>query len=245
MVGGVTLRGTPSTISMPGQVTRAKSTLRGTFGVQFCTFPLQKPSFTVFPRRGCLWILGYNFTSATDCSVDATHQQRFRSICYEIRSYRELMSAKSKNATHLGAIFGGGLAGERTPCSRARIHRRSDAALAALPGAHPRSLASLVVFETLNHRGDHGGDRSELRRCGVTCHDRELGRRRRRGVIHGIARGALRCHRGMFPCFLGGRLARFVRRALSAFTTTTRVAAGSITPSSSPRSAARNGDATL
>jgi hypothetical protein len=52
-------------------------------------------------------------------------------------------------------------------------------------------------------------------------------------------------HRGMFPCFFGGRFARFVRSARSAFTTETRVAAGSMTPSSSPRSAARNGDATL
>ena len=30
----------------------------------------------------------------------------------------------------------------------------------------------------------------------------------------------------MFPCFFGGRLARLVRSALSAFTTATRVAAG-------------------
>ena len=136
---------------MRGQVTRAKSTLRGTFGGQFCTFPLQKRSFTVFPRRGCLRILGYNFTSATDCSADATHQQWFRIVCYEIRTCRKLMSAKSKNVTRSGAIFDSGLAGERTPCSRAGIHRRSDAALAALPGAHPRSLASLIVFETLDH----------------------------------------------------------------------------------------------
>lgn len=50
---------------------------------------------------------------------------------------------------------------------------------------------------------------------------------------------------GMFPCFLAGMVARFVLSARSAFTTATRVAAGSITPSSSPRSAARNGLATL
>lgn len=50
---------------------------------------------------------------------------------------------------------------------------------------------------------------------------------------------------GMLPCFLGGRLARFVRSARSALVTETRVAAGSMTPSSSPRSAARNGEATL
>lgn len=50
---------------------------------------------------------------------------------------------------------------------------------------------------------------------------------------------------GMFPCFFGGRLARLVRSARSALVTATRVAAGSMTPSSSPRSAARNGLATL
>ena len=52
-------------------------------------------------------------------------------------------------------------------------------------------------------------------------------------------------HSGMFPCFLGGRLARFPRRARIALITATRVAAGSMMPSSSPRSAAKNGLATL
>lgn len=50
---------------------------------------------------------------------------------------------------------------------------------------------------------------------------------------------------GMFPCFFGGWLARLVRSARNDLITDTRVAAGSITPSSSPRSAAKNGLATL
>ena len=52
-------------------------------------------------------------------------------------------------------------------------------------------------------------------------------------------------HRGMFPCFFGGMLARLVRRARNALITVMRVEEGSMTPSSSPRSAARNGLATL
>lgn len=55
----------------------------------------------------------------------------------------------------------------------------------------------------------------------------------------------LRCHSGMFPCFFGGRLARLPLRARNALMMATRVAAGSMMPSSSPRSAARNGLATL
>lgn len=50
---------------------------------------------------------------------------------------------------------------------------------------------------------------------------------------------------GMFPCFLGGNDARLPRSERKALMTATRVAAGSITPSSSPRSAAKNGLATL
>ncbi len=52
-------------------------------------------------------------------------------------------------------------------------------------------------------------------------------------------------HSGMFPCFLAGSDARFVRSARNDLITAVRVAAGSMMPSSSPRSAARNGDATL
>jgi len=50
---------------------------------------------------------------------------------------------------------------------------------------------------------------------------------------------------GMFPCFLGGVEARLLFRAARALITETRVAAGSMMPSSSPRSAARYGLATL
>jgi hypothetical protein len=49
----------------------------------------------------------------------------------------------------------------------------------------------------------------------------------------------------MFPCFLGGSDARLVRKALSALMIEILVAAGSMTPSSSPLSAAKNGEATL
>ncbi len=57
---------------------------------------------------------------------------------------------------------------------------------------------------------------------------------------------SVRTHqRGMFPCFLGGSVARLPRRARRALMTETRVACGWMMPSSSPRSAARYGDATL
>src|SRR5690606_31180286 len=52
-------------------------------------------------------------------------------------------------------------------------------------------------------------------------------------------------HSGMFPCFLGGNSARLRRRARSALAIMTRVWAGSMTLSISPRSAARKGLATL
>src|SRR5690606_12817285 len=50
---------------------------------------------------------------------------------------------------------------------------------------------------------------------------------------------------GMFPCFLAGCSVRLPRRPRSALMTARRVPAGSSTLSSSPRSAARNGLATL
>jgi hypothetical protein len=45
-------------------------------------------------------------------------------------------------------------------------------------------------------------------------------------------------HSGMFPCFLGGSEARFVRKARKARTTCARVSEGSMTASTYPRSAA-------
>lgn len=50
-------------------------------------------------------------------------------------------------------------------------------------------------------------------------------------VVRLRCRGLSRGHSGMFPCFLGGRLARLVRRARSARTTCTRVSDGRMTAS--------------
>lgn len=66
-----------------------------------------------------------------------------------------------------------------------------------------------------------------------------------RGISRDDAGKLVRAHSGMFPCFFGGCEARFERSERSARVTMTRVAAGSMIESSSPRSAARNGDATL
>jgi hypothetical protein len=95
---------------------------------------------------------------------------------------------------------------------------------------------ALLIEEPLDHRGDRrelvgggaAGDHSE----GCGC------------VIRSLVRWQV-AHRGIFPCFFAGCDSRLVRSARSALITTTRVAAGSMMPSSSPRSAARNGDATL
>src|SRR5690606_29571823 len=100
-----------------------------------------------------------------------------------------------------------------------------------------------AVAEFFGDSGEHGGDGGEFGFAGVAGGDAEVCRH----VVGGI-----RCHvvvghhhKGMFPCFLGGVATRLVRRARSALVMATRVAAGSMTPSSSPRSAARKGLATL
>lgn len=100
---------------------------------------------------------------------------------------------------------------------------------------HPRILRPLRLSGTNaiafgDHRFDDRDYGSQLFGSGVASHHPDL------LVVR---------HSGMFPCFFGGKLARLVRRARRALTTVTRVAAGSMTPSSSPRSAARNGLATL
>ena len=119
-----------------------------------------------------------------------------------------------------------------------------------------------IVAHLLEHAGENRAQRGEIERRGAAGDDPDVYLRGVSGGFGGVHRvdkrrdngndagGVIRgrgmaAHSGMFPCFLGGRLARLVRRARSALTTATRVAAGSMTPSSSPRSAARNGDATL
>ena len=111
----------------------------------------------------------------------------------------------------------------------------------------PADLAAAVIAALLERSGIDGGviDDVILGQAYPTAEAASVARVAARIVPRGIAGGLQDSHRGMFPCFLGGRVARFVLSALSALITTTRVAAGSITPSSSPRSAARNGDATL
>lgn len=102
---------------------------------------------------------------------------------------------------------------------------------AAIPGRRAgRRRHAPVRCGTLEREcGEHGGDRRQL----------VVGRR---PAEHLRQVGG---HSGMFPCFLGGRLERLERSARSALITVVRVAAGSMTPSSSPRSAARKGLATL
>ena len=104
-------------------------------------------------------------------------------------------------------------------------------------GLEPRNARSRLVGERCGDHGVHG------RQLGV-------GRATADDAQHGCIGSGTRlarvstAHSGMFPCFLGGRLARLPLSARSALMIATRVAAGSMMPSSSPRSAARNGLAT-
>jgi len=70
----------------------------------------------------------------------------------------------------------------------------------------------------------HGEQRSELLRAGFAAHDAN-------GLRLGGSIAAGRVHRGMFPCFLGGRLSRLVRSSRRALMTSRRVSAGAITAS--------------
>ncbi len=128
-------------------------------------------------------------------------------------------------------------ASARTPRAGAGREGLPHHARASLPAVGPRlesrRSGSRLIGE---HRRDHRVDSRKLivgRAAGDDAHDGC------RGAIGRVA------HSGMFPCFLGGRLARLPLRARRALMIATRVAAGSMMPSSSPRSAARNGLATL
>ena len=123
------------------------------------------------------------------------------------------------------------------PCPRSRMYGCAYRALAAHPRRYRCRLIAPGKLCRLSKSSSHDcGDRSNFLRCDMRRDDADVGK-----LVVRLCAG----HSGMFPCFLGGMLARLVRSARSAFTTCTRVAAGSITPSSSPRSAARNGLATL
>jgi len=133
-----------------------------------------------------------------------------------------------------------GLSLERLPRPGAgRGHDRApQLALGDRPGAPSgRRLRHPLAALFFGQRGEHRRDRGQFGGRRVSGENADLG-----GL--GGAVGVVG-HSGMFPCFLGGIASRFVFSARSALMTATRVAAGSMTPSSSPRSAARNGLATL
>ena len=130
------------------------------------------------------------------------------------------------------------LPAEAAPGARARNERGSDRSLRSRPGGGRRLFAfSLLRREFLEHAGQDGRHGRELFRIRIAGNDFEVG-------LDNVV-GCWSRHSGMFPCFFGGCTARLVRSARIPLITTMRVAAGSMTPSSSPRSAARNGDATL
>ena len=125
------------------------------------------------------------------------------------------------------------------PGSGAGKNRRTDWPLAVCPSAAHRRRGRLPAIQLLRHSAEHDGDRGNVRRCWIAGNDGEA------RCLPLVREFVWLDHSGIFPCFLGGKVARLVLRARNAFTTATRVAAGSMTPSSSPRSAARNGLATL
>src|SRR5699024_2197551 len=86
-------------------------------------------------------------------------------------------------------------------------------------------------------------DGGELVVAQVALHQPHVGRTHRTGVLgdvggRGGAGGPLGAHSGMFPCFLVGSGSRLVHSRRSAGATSRGVAAGRITPSIQPRSAA-------
>lgn len=123
------------------------------------------------------------------------------------------------------------LLGESAPTCDPGHDRGTNRSLAQSPCAGG-SFGCLCTnaLHFCRHRFEHRDDRGEFIGRGIAADD-----------THFLA---VR-HSGMFPCFFGGRLARLVRSARNALMTATLVAAGSMMPSSSPRSAARNGLATL
>jgi hypothetical protein len=153
------------------------------------------------------------------------------------------------------------LPGEAAPHSGTGVQGLTQRSLSALPGRLRAGGVGLdVPTDLLEHTGKYSRDCSNFGRRGIATHDIDTRTRghgargygaRRNGAGSSSATcgvtGGVRVwrHSGMFPCFFGGSVARLVLSARSAFTTATRVAAGSMTPSSSPRSAARKGDATL
>ena len=120
----------------------------------------------------------------------------------------------------------------------------AENSLRSSPGGRSRGDGPCFLAGILGHRSEHRGDRRDLGIGGVAERHLHIEQGCRRGIIPGSSFRVIR-HSGMFPCFFGGRLARLVRSARSALMMATRVAAGSMMPSSSPRSAARNGEATL
>src|SRR5690606_10585792 len=127
---------------------------------------------------------------------------------------------------------GVGSAGVASPRD-ASAQRRAQAAAGEAPrrdGEVGGRGGRLLLAERL---GEHGDERGELLLGGMPAQHLDL-----QGLLC-LFRGG---HSGMFPCFLGGSSARLPRRARNAFAIDTRVLAGSMMPSISPRSAARNGE---
>ena len=130
------------------------------------------------------------------------------------------------------------LTAETAPGARTGRQRQASRALRPRPGGLRRVFTfPLLCCEFLEHAREHGGNRRQIHGIGISRNDSDV---RLDALVCGRA-----AHSGMFPCFFGGCTARFVRSARNPLITAIRVAAGSMMPSSSPRSAARNGDATL
>ncbi len=97
----------------------------------------------------------------------------------------------------------------------------------------PARCADGVACEGEGEGTTHARRRVQAGKGGVNTHDQDddavrVARRRPR----------TRAHSGMFPCFFGGSVSRFVFSSRSARTISTRVSCGMITASTYPRSAA-------
>ena len=172
--------------------------------------------------------------------------RRVRPVTQRIPASRnDSRRSESRESTESGVYPQFGCLNRETlPGVRSGNKRCAENSLRSSPGGRSRGDGPPFLPGIVGHRREHRGDRRDLGISGVAERHLHIEPGRRGGIIPGSLFRVIR-HSGMFPCFFGGRLARFVRSARSALMMATRVAAGSMMPSSSPRSAARNGEATL
>src|SRR5260221_5408529 len=107
----------------------------------------------------------------------------------------------------------------RVPAARTWADWDPDRARAVRPPAEASLLAGSVTVTvgrpsaTDRQHGDHGGQFLGRGPAALDPQDRQDPRLRAlvQGLVHRLTPGVGDVHRGMFPCFFGGSVSRFVR----------------------------------